>query len=433
MKTVCKKLLSLMLVAVLLVSAVPMMASAAEAPISVTVKIYLDGKYVREDSSTLSVSEGGSINLDASTAATLVEADKTFVKWTNAQNKSASSISYDWLKDQPAGYYVNLYVETGAGSQGTSEPTTTPTTAPTTGGGSTPTAGNYTITFNVNGNVTQQVYQQGAAVSFPTVNDTQTTYFMYWKDQNGATYTVGSTPVCKGDMTYTAEFGNKTVYNFVSGNNAGNTATVYAKPGETVTCPTAATVDGMTFKGWYTASTGGASIGNSFTAGSQGTTYYAQYYTSNKFPYSVILHIYPKGTIGSPMKTITLDTWTCVKDGIITLDEVKEVVKTYYTAKTSDGIGYDGLYYSTSTTKTDYAKDNSSAVKSVDNLDELRTQGYVHLNVWIDNYVAKSSSSNADSSNPKTGDSIYTAVAVMGLSVTALAAVYYINKKRIAY
>lgn len=44
-----------------------------------------------------------------------------------------------------------------------------------------------------------------------------------------------------------------------------------------------------------------------------------------------------------------------------------------------------------------------------------------------------SSSSNADSTNPKTGDSIYTAVAVMGLSVTALAAVYFINKKRIAY
>lgn len=429
MKTVCKKLLSLMLVAVLLVSAVPMMASAKT---TVAVNVFIDDQ---PSTAKKSVEVDGSVVLSASLAAGMLQADKEFAKWVNPEGTVVTDYTLNeadlqtWKQTKGQDFYLDLYVTrvTSSGNQGTSEPTTTPTTAPTT-------AKNYTITFNVNGNVTQQVYQQNAAISFPTVNDTQTTYFMYWKDQNGATYAVGSTPVCNGEMTYTAEFGNKTVYNFVSGNNGGNTATVYAKPGETVTCPTAATVDGMTFKGWYTASTGGASIGNSFTAGSQGTTYYAQYYTSNKFPYSVILHIYPNGTIGSPMKTVTLDTWTCVKDGVITLDEVKEVVKTYYTAKTSDGIGYDGLYYSTSTTKTDYAKDNSKAVKSVDNLDELRTQGYVHLNVWINNYVAKSSSSsNADSSNPKTGDSIYTAVAVMGLSVTALAAVYFINKKRIAY
>ena len=431
MKTVCKKLLSLMLVAVLLVSAVPMMASAKT---TVAVNVYIDNEL---STAQKSLEVDGSVVLNASLAAGMLEADKEFSKWVNPDGTVVNDYTLDetglqtWKTEKGQDFYLDLYVTrtTSSGNQGGSEPT-----APTTGGSTTPTAGNYTITFNVNGNVTQQVYQQNAAISFPTVNDTQTTYFMYWKDQNGATYAVGSTPVCNGEMTYTAEFGNKTVYNFVSGNNGGNTATVYAKPGETVTCPTAATVDGMTFKGWYTASTGGASIGNSFTAGSQGTTYYAQYYTSNKFPYSVILHIYPNGTIGSPMKTVTLDTWTCVKDGVITLDEVKEVVKTYYTAKTADGIGYDGLYYSTSTTKTDYAKDNSKAVKSVDNLDELRTQGYVHLNVWINNYVAKSSSSsNADTSNPKTGDSIYTAVAVMGLSVTALAAVYYISKKRIAY
>lgn len=149
---------------------------------------------------------------------------------------------------------------------------------------------------------------------------------------------------------------------------------------------------------------------------------------SSKFPYSVYLHIYAKGNVSSPMKTVTLDTWTCVKDGVITIGEVKEVVKTYYTAKDSDGIGYDGFYYSTSSTKNDYIN-NKNKTDRIDNLDELRKEGYVHLNVWIDNAKAKTDS-NSSSSNPKTGDTIYMAVTVMGLSAASLAAVYYISKKR---
>ena len=149
---------------------------------------------------------------------------------------------------------------------------------------------------------------------------------------------------------------------------------------------------------------------------------------SSKFPYSVYLHIYAKGNVSSPMKTVTLDTWTCVKDGVITIGEVKEVVKTYYTAKDSDGIGYDGFYYSTSSTKNDYINDKNKTDR-IDNLDELRKEGYVHLNVWIDNAKAKTDSSST-SSNPKTGDTIYMAVTVMGLSAASLAAVYYISKKR---
>lgn len=149
---------------------------------------------------------------------------------------------------------------------------------------------------------------------------------------------------------------------------------------------------------------------------------------SSKFPYSVYLHIYAKGNVSSPMKTVTLDTWTCVKDGVITLDEVKDVVKTYYTAKDSDGISYDGFYYSTSTTKNDYINDKNKTER-INNLDELRKEGYVHLNVWIDNAKAKTDS-NSSSSNPKTGDTIYMAVTVMGLSAASLAAVYYISKKR---
>lgn len=149
---------------------------------------------------------------------------------------------------------------------------------------------------------------------------------------------------------------------------------------------------------------------------------------SSKFPYSVYLHIFESGNLKTPLKTVTLDTWTCVKDGVVTLDELKEVIKTYYTAKTSDGIGYDGIYCTTNTTQTDYVN-NKNRVDRIDNLDELRSEGYVHLNVWIDNAKAKTDSSSS-SSNPKTGDTIYMAVTVMGLSAASLAAVYYISKKR---
>ena len=41
-----------------------------------------------------------------------------------------------------------------------------------------------------------------------------------------------------------------------------------------------------------------------------------------------------------------------------------------------------------------------------------------------------SSSATADSSNPKTGDMIFAPVAVMGLSVSALAVLFFLNKKR---
>ena len=40
------------------------------------------------------------------------------------------------------------------------------------------------------------------------------------------------------------------------------------------------------------------------------------------------------------------------------------------------------------------------------------------------------SNKKADSTNPKTGDTIYAPVMIMGASVSALAVLYYLNKKR---
>ena len=200
---------------------------------------------------------------------------------------------------------------------------------------------------------------------------------------------------------------------------------------KTMSLPKPSVPSGYQFKGWFTEPNGkGAQLNDGTTCTENlANVYYGSFTKVSKFPYSVYLHIYETGNVKTPMKTVTLDTWTCVKDGVVTLDEIKEVVKTYYTAKTSDGIAYDGIYYSTSSTKTDYVNDQNKTDR-INNLDELRRDGYVHLNVWVDNVKAKSDSNSNTSSNPKTGDTIYMAVTVMGLSAASLAAVYYISKKR---
>lgn len=367
MKTVCKKLLSLMLVAVLLVSAVPMMASAASStPVWVVVK----------EGTADSSSEVTSFNTEYVASSTTIsgmmaaagqyEVTTNFVKASYKKDGKTTPIGADEaLPEGVDGIYV-VY-EPKAAVQPPEEPTEA-VVAPIS----------ITVKVNNSDNVVWTGSKTPANKEYALVKDLLS--YVWSSDWDNA-YTFHHAWVSERQT------------------NLGQNDKVYA--GETLY---------IALENKTTSGNGGSGSGSGSDSGS-----------SSKFPYSVYLHIYAKGNVATPLKTVTLDTWSCVKDGVVTLDEVKEVVKTYYTAKTSDGIGYDGFYYSTSTTKNDYIN-NKNKTTRINNLDDLRTQGYVHLNVWIDNYVAKSSSSsNADSSNPKTGDSIYTAVAVMGLSVTALA------------
>lgn len=389
MKTVCKKLLSLMLVAVLLVSAVPMMASAATETIG-----WVQIKEVAADGSEKVVGKMFDVSYepDVDTLQDILEkplSDGSYTidnsRFRNASYKGGDDLRLtDTIRTGVEGIYVAYNADTSTSEPSNPEPSTPESSTPE----ATPTVAPISITVKVDNS--DNVVWTGSKVPANGKSSLVKDLLSYvWNSDWDNAYTFHHAWVSERQT------------------NLGRNDKVYA--GETL----------------YIALENKTTSGNSGSGSGSGS--------SSKFPYSVYLHIYAKGNVGSPIKTVTLDTWTCVKDGVITLDEVKEVVKTYYTAKTSDGIGYDGFFYSTSTTKTDYIKDENKTER-INNLDDLRTQGYVHLNVWIDNYVAKSSSSsNADSSNPKTGDSIYTAVAVMGLSVTALAAVYFINKKRIAY
>lgn len=150
---------------------------------------------------------------------------------------------------------------------------------------------------------------------------------------------------------------------------------------------------------------------------------------TNKFPYNVYLNIYKNSLVGSPDKQIDITNGIAL-DGLVSLSEVKTVVSNYYSAKNSNGIGYDGLYLAKGNWVADYVADTHkySEIKT----ESLRQNGYVYINVMISNATTKTTYT-ADSSNPKTGDSIYTAMTVMGISAAALASImYFYNKKRMA-
>ena len=203
------------------------------------------------------------------------------------------------------------------------------------------------------------------------------------------------------------------------------------------------TKSGYTFSGWKKNGTGDvlstatvadlAITANTefrpvFTANSSSSGSGSSGTTTNKFPYPVYLNIYKDTLVGSPDKRVEITNGIAL-DGLVSLAEVKTVVKNYYTAKDSDGISYDGLYIAEGNWVANYVADTQKydSIKA----GEMRQTGTVYINVMIGNAKAKSTST-ADTSNPKTGDTIFVPFMVMGVTATALAAAYVFGKKRIA-
>lgn len=274
MKTVCKKLLSLMLVAVLLVSAVPMMASAASStPVWVVVK----------EGTADSSSEVTSFNTEYVASSTTIsgmmaaagqyEVTTNFVKASYKKDGKTTPIGADEaLPEGVDGIYV-VY-----------EPKTTqPTTAPTQPTSAAP------ISITVKVDNSDNVVWTGSKVPANGESSLVKDLLSYvWNSDWDNAYTFHHAWVSERQT------------------NLGRNDKVYA--GETLY---------IALENKTTSGNSGSGSGSGSDSGS-----------SSKFPYSVYLHIYAKGNVGSPIKTVTLDTWTCVKDGVITLDEVKDVVKT---------------------------------------------------------------------------------------------------------
>ena len=138
--------------------------------------------------------------------------------------------------------------------------------------------------------------------------------------------------------------------------------------------------------------------------------------------HETMLKIYVNGDVHSAAKIVDMYAYT--KDGMITINEVKEVVSKYYTAKDSNGLAYYGLFDSNGWNIFSY---------------NWKHPGANHINVSFDHdtiiYVMVNNakvitSATADKTNPKTGDMIMMPAAVLGLSASALAVLFYLNKKR---
>lgn len=528
MKNTMKKLLSLVLVAMLLVCAVPFQAAATEADETLTVKTYVDGKYVTDKYVT--VKPGQKLELTKELAETLIYGDKEFVKWTNMKDEETTGpISYDNLKKANAnGYYVNLYLNKKV------EDTRVDAKVPVEiyVDGSYARKGEITVPVDGSVKLTKElglslvnsdkefVKWTGASgdeatdvtIKYDKITDG---YFLKLfvntkKAEEPAKYITlkiiddkgnaiarefqvepvnGKSSVIDDILSYRWMGNWKDSYEFVTaksdekGNNlslsttidAGDslTVTLKAKSGSTPEGDTVrvtfygtdgkavstynvtsgSSIDskkvsdaqskadnktGYTFKGWKIDNKGdlytSAQVAKLVIKGN--VEFYAYLEkdtttTNNKFPYKVYLHIFKDNKVDDPAKTINI-TEGIALDGKVTLDEVKTVVKNYYTAKTSDGIKYDGMYMAKGNWVGNFVNDTQK-YDTISDTNELRKESEVHINVMITNANAKSATNEkADKTNPKTGDMIFIPVIFMVVSGAAIAGVYFYNKKRSA-
>ena len=445
MKNTMKKLLSLVLVAMLLVCAVPFQAAATEADAkTVKVNVYVDD--VLTTDKTITVKSGESITLNEELAKSLVKSDKTFVKWTGASGNEANGqvIPYEKI---PANYSVNLYVKKVV------EDTRVDAKVPV----KIYVDGSYVrdseITVPVDGAVTltkelglKLVKEDKEFVKWTGASDNEATdvtvkyagiddgYFLKLfvntkkaeepvkpitvkivdAKGNAIAKEFQVTPVngkysVIGDILTQRWKGDwKDSYEFVTAKSdeKGGTLSLSTNinAGDTLTVTLTAKIT----------STDNTNNG-----------------TTNKFPYKVYLHIFKDNKVDDPAKTINI-TEGIALDGKVTLDEVKTVVKNYYTAKTSDGIKYDGMYLAEGNWVGNFVNDTKK-YDTISDTNEMRKTREVHINVMITNANAKSTTTEkADKTNPKTGDMIFIPVIFMVASSAAIAGVYFYNKKRSA-
>ena len=149
---------------------------------------------------------------------------------------------------------------------------------------------------------------------------------------------------------------------------------------------------------------------------------------TNKFKWDIYLNIYTNNKVDAPAKTVKIND-TIALDNKVSLDEALTIVDDYYYATDSTkGIILDGLYKGMGNWALQFVTDSGKA-DAFTNLDSAREENYVFINVMATNVTARGTAT-ADSSNPKTGDTIFAPIFVLGLSASALAVMFYLNKKR---
>ena len=443
MKNTMKKLLSLVLVAMLLVCAVPFQAAATEADAkTVKVNVYVDDVLTADK--TITVKSGESITLNEELAKSLVKSDKAFVKWTGASGNEANGqvIPYEKI---PANYSVNLYVKKVV------EDTRVDAKVPV----KIYVDGSYVrdgeITVPVDGSVTltkelglKLVREDKEFVKWTGASDNEATdvTIKYAGIDDGYSLKLfvntkkAEEPVKPITVKIVDAKGNAIAKEFQVTPVNGK----YSVIGDILTQRWKGDwKDSYEFVTAKSDEKGGTlSLSTNINAGDtlvvtlkakSTSTDNTNNGTTNKFPYKVYLHIFKDNKVDDPAKTINI-TEGIALDGKVTLDEVKTVVKNYYTAKTSDGIKYDGMYLAEGNWVGNFVNDTKK-YDTISDTNEMRKTREVHINVMITNANAKSSE-KADKTNPKTGDMIFIPVIFMVVSGAAIAGVYFYTTKRSA-
>lgn len=397
MKTVMKKLLSLMLVAVLLVSAVPFQASATEteevSPIHLIVKV--DGEAVCDTTKVPANGEGATVEDLLTYCFDRDWADKYDFK--NAWNSTNQMDAY-LVSTVAAGELVYVGLTTKAPE--TEAPTTEETEAPTTEETEAPTT---------------------EETEAPTTESTEAPTTKPSKDEDVVVGTNYITLVL--DLNY-EDSTDKYIKTLDPDDKMGVIL-------ESVTDPTR---EGYSFAGWYWDDDYDYKVKDNEYIGGKAGDYIRIYAKWNRksSANNVFLKIYLNGKTSSAAKIVDISSYGDA-DGMIDIYEARRVVGNYYTAKDSAGLSYDGLFTDATWNRGAYNNSDESNSVSVNEDDDT----YVYIMVYNAKTTTTSTTTNtttstgtADTTNPKTGDQIFMAVSVMTLSASALALFFFLDKKR---
>lgn len=448
MKTVCKKLLSLMLVAMLLVSAIPF-ASADELAIDVPVFVTIDGEAINTQK-TLTVTEAGVV-LDEATAMGMIRDSegRAFSSWTNASGKTVTgyTLSYEWLAEHIEGYSLTINLVSAAAEEPTEAPTEEPTEEPT----ETPTEATTTVYFNneLAGKVYTRAFENGEEVEdLPGGVNVKGYDFKGWysgkngtgsKLVNGDTWYSGKADTYYAYYVESVDDGVSTlsvyVRFYVGGVQQGNTQLLYKhefedgdnmftwlSQHESTTANAIFALDGSDGYEWnpryYYDYTGNEPLSEQDLIADGNKSVVVKVYSKNATEANVLLYVHKTKATATP-SIYEMAGYTA--GNTVTYAAVKAEVKEHYTGSS---MTIQGLYDQESWEQL-LNGENPTAANGI----KVESNGTTKIHVILKNATA-SSSSDDDDSNPKTGDYITVAVATMVVAAAALISVIELKKRK---
>ncbi len=444
MKTVFKKMLSLVLVAMLLVSAVPFQASADSDEYKITAEIYNENEELIKTGSFY-VFTTSKLSWPLSQLLGGDWADKYEVIGYSVGNHydggaTGNTQFGDYIKDNDTVYIeVKAKASTDGGNEGSGNEGSGNEGSGNTGSGNnggntgSGTFESYKLTVNNGDKITVysgELYLDVLAARTPERPGQR--FIGWFSDALGRI--VNKNDQIFGNDNVTAKFSDPVQYNLTLDENRKGEEYVnrgklvtYGEPIGDLYTPTR---EGYTFLGWKL---NGKYIheDTEWTLQGDGTAYAQWRLESDEEDEpmggnthikdgEVYLEIYKNGNTKELIKRVKVTKY--VEDNRISLSDAKAVAKKYVSAKSGYSLEFDGLFDEEAWWW--YCRDEETdGKKSV----IVNQDGDDYVYIMVKNVK---SSSNADTSNPKTGDTIFMAVTVMALSASALAAAYVFNKKR---